>query len=206
MRCKLFFYLAAFATFFVSCEKNKNDKVEPLENIIVGKTDYAGCLYDKYEPGLIYTVDIDLNDSVNNQDGVGFEYRVNGSLDIYKYHQYEEKIIHKFLTFGGGKENIPRMAENDTISRIFQYGDTLGAVCNWVDESFCCNTDFAFMEFNNKTNTITSSANADLKNAYIGFRSSSKDAYPVYCWIHFSLINLDTLIIHEAFATPYVGK
>lgn len=206
MNCKLFICLTALTLIFMSCEKNKNDKIEPLENIIIGKTDYPGCLYDKYEPGLKYSVDLDLNDSVNDQNAVGFEWRINGSLDLYKYHEYDKKIIHKYLSFGGAHTNIPRMNENDTISRIFQYGDTLGAANNWVEESFCCHTDFAFMEFNNKTQTTTVSANANLKNAYIGFRSISNGAYPVYCWIHFSLINLDTLIIHEAFATPYIEK
>jgi hypothetical protein len=205
MNTKLFLCLMAVILLFVSCEKKENDKLEPLENIVVGKTDYPGCKYQDYEPDLVYTVDIDLYDSVNNQNSESFEYAGVAGLSLGMYNYYENKTLIKYLMVGYvGDECVARMTDNDTITRIFNYGDTLGTASNWVDESFCCHTDFAGMDFNYKTNTITYSYNADLKNAYAGFRRKSSEGYPIYAWIHFSLINLDTLIIHEAFSTPYI--
>ena len=190
---------------FCSCQDKKDENLNPLENIVVGKTDYPGCYYEDYEPDLVITTDIDLSDTINNQNNNGYSYASNGGLDLYKYNDYTNDILIKYLSVSTvGNETVARMNNNDTLTRIFEYGDTLGVNCNWVDESFCCYTDFAAMSYNYESDIIIHSYNANLTHKYAGFRNTYDNGYPVYCWIHFSLINLDTLIIHEAFTTPFI--
>lgn len=204
-KLKFLFSLLLVGVFITSCDKKGDDKLKPLENIIVGKTDYSGCHYEDYEPDLVVTVNLDLSDTINCQSVNSFEYMGTGGLALYKYNDYKNKKIIKYLTVSlVGNEAVARINDNDTITRIFDSGDTLGISSNWVDKSFCCYTDFAAMDYDYKADFINYSYNASLTDKYAGFRSTYNHGYTVYTWIHFSLMNLDTLIIHDAFSTYFV--
>lgn len=89
---------------------------------------------------------------------------------------------------------------SSTYVRLFDSGEILS-----INNSFGRN-DNTFQEpanmiFDFKKNEVLYEHNSNIQNKYMCFMTKTSDGLSTFQWVHFSIHNLDSVVIHDAFST-----